>query len=360
VKFVIDAMGAPERSGGMRMYAEEIVKTWAEVFPEDDLIVIGNPWILESFAGLRAVKLRVVRNDSAWSRVWTQLIGSAITYYRQRADILLSISTIVSPLVMKHHRACIVHDWRHIKNPGEFGAAQRLYRQLWVLSARSSGTVICISAKTLTETRAYAKGANALVVSNGGDHARRWPVAAPTITASPVVVTFGHHANKRPELAISAVAHLIKEGIVVRLEVLGAAGDLAEDLKALCLAEGISEYVSFPGFVSESTYEAIIQNADIVALVSTDEGFGLPVAEARYFGIPCVVTADNGLSRIHGGSVIESRPSPIDLASAIQVALGVKDSSSNRAALPTWADTAKGIREAIVQLRRTAEMERLS
>jgi glycosyltransferase involved in cell wall biosynthesis len=113
---------------------------------------------------------------------------------------------------------------------------------------------------------------------------------------------------------------------------------------------GVDHRVDLPGFVSEDVYQDLIRNAAVIALVSSDEGFGLPVAEARFFGIPCIVTSDNGLSQIHEGSVIECEPTPISLANAFGEALHSQTSRpSETSALPTWAGAAGGIRRAMLE-----------
>ena len=58
--------------------------------------------------------------------------------------------------------------------------------------------------------------------------------------------------------------------------------------------------VMFPGFVSESAKNALIENAQVLVYPSLFEGFGLPVVEAMALGIPCVTTRSSSIPEVGG------------------------------------------------------------
>nr|WP_281362161.1 glycosyltransferase family 4 protein [Cellulomonas humilata] len=237
---------------------------------------------------------------------------------------------------------CVVHDWRHVKNPQEFSRAQRLYRQLWSASVRWAGCVAVISRKTGAETQAINPGARPVVVENGRDHPRRWGAVGRT-GGPPALVTFGHHPNKRPEMVIDALSDSAElRHADATLTVLGARGDYATALRGRAEAAGIGDAVKLPGFVEPATYEATIAGADVVVLASSDEGFGLPVAEAQFFGVPVVVASDSGLDDIHRGLIV-SAPDPERLSSALELAVGQGVQPGARD-IRTWAQTARELR----------------
>lgn len=344
MRVVFDVSGAPATSGGMRLYAEELIRAWAENAPQDGLVVFGGRWAEDAFSDLRSVK-RVVptKNDSVLRRAYGQLITAGLLFQRLRADILISVSPIVSPLAPRGRRVCVIHDWRHIKRPEEFSAPQRLYRRLWRWSAERAGAAIAISEKTGRESSEIASRGTYVVVPNGRDHARRWAVpSAGQRPDAPTAVTFGHHANKRPELVIDAVAAARASGVDLRLVVLGARGSYADELAVRARAQRVEGVVTFPGFVSEQEYHRIVSTSSVVVLASSDEGFGLPVAEAEYFGIPAVVSSDSGLQEIHPGAIV-SDPSPTALADALASALAGPARPSMMSG--GWSETADEVRQ---------------
>lgn len=340
MRVVIDTLGAPSKSGGMRQFASALIGAWLLAAPEDELVIMGNPWIAEEFRGTGATL--VVIREGVIRRVLGQWLMAGLVARSKRADVLLSMSLIVSPLVPRRRRACVVHDWRHVRHPEEFGRMQRLYRRTWLLSTRQAGLAVQISSKTDRETAEIVPGARRIVIEHGRDQAATWPDRDVTPTGD--VVTFGHHTNKRPGLVIDGLA-LVPQGKRPGIVVLGATGAYAESLSRRAAAVGVR--ASFPGFVDEAAYQAYIRGAAVVVLASSDEGFGLPVPEAQYFGIPVVVTRDNELDAIHQG-VVAADPDPASLARAIEAAIG----SSRRPAsgVRTWVDAAGEYRSALADL----------
>jgi hypothetical protein len=155
VKIIIDALGATIDSGGMRLYAQEVIRSWKDTENDDILIVVGGAWIRGAFRDLDYVITRAVPNDNVVGRSLGQLLVVAHAFWRNRADAVLSLSPIVTPFVPRRARHCVVHDWRHLKNPGEFPASRRLYRWLWRASVSWAGQVSVISEKTLGEIAGF-------------------------------------------------------------------------------------------------------------------------------------------------------------------------------------------------------------
>lgn len=341
MRVVIDAMGSPDRSGGMNLYARELVASWASGHLDDALIVIAGPWAAEAFAGHPNIEVHVVRNGSVLARAWTQLVSSALVFHLSHADALLSLSPLASPLVPARHRAVVVHDWRHKSRPDEFGIAQRWYRLLWRWSANTAGTTIAISDRTAAQTRRHARPRDLIVVENGGDHPRRWPAVRRRPEDDVTVVTYGHLPNKRPENVIRAIS-LVPE---VTLWVLGARGRYRESLEQLATSSGVAHRVRLPGYVPDQEYHRILATASAVVLNSSCEGFGLPVVEAGYFGIPVIAASDSGLRSIHGHAVRVATPDPHSIAAAVRAA--VREAPGNAAPVRSWARCAEETRAAV-------------
>jgi glycosyltransferase involved in cell wall biosynthesis len=345
MKILIDVLGAPRKSGGMRLYAQELIPAWAEQFPDDHITVVGGDWVVAEFQRWASVDTITLPYESVVTRILGQFAFVPYVYALKRADFLLSVSPIVSPLVCRSRRMCVVHDWRHLKNRNEFGILQRSYRKLWQASVNRAGVAVAISGKTAQETRLFTSRKNIAVVENGRDHARRWPVVGRQPGQS-LIVTFGYHSNKRPDLVIQAFG-MLKSAVPkdTRLVVLGTRGEYAHELKQIALDEGVEHQCEFPGFLEAIQYQMMIQRSSVIVLASSDEGFGLPVAEAQYFGIPLVCTSDSGLDTIHGSGLLVADPTPASVAERIwegfRTGLG---SSNERASMNTWANVVRQIR----------------
>ena len=78
----------------------------------------------------------------------------------------------------------------------------------------------------------------------------------------------------------------------VALVIVGGKGWLYEDVFSTVRDLGLQERVLFPGFVDDVDLPALYNLADVFALPSLYEGFGIPALEAMACGTP-VITADN-------------------------------------------------------------------
>lgn len=312
LRIALDVLGAPADSGGMHRYARELIEAWIRIAPADRLLLIGNDWVKE-YCG-PGVEV-AIRRRGALPRIVGQWIGSGAAARRWDASALISVSDVASPLFPRRARIAVVHDWRHRINPSEFGFGRRLYRRIRQWSVERAAAAVQISAKTWRETGTFAPNATRELIENGRDHASRWALA-PKPQEIPYVLTFGHLPNKRAELVVRAFEQISNE-FGGELVVLGAQREHARLLKELAGPEDTQRRVRLPGFVSDESYEQLVQHASVVVLASSDEGFGLPVCEANYLGIPCVVTTDSGLGEIHAGRVLVAAPRPDELGRAI-------------------------------------------
>lgn len=350
MRILFDVLGSTEKSGGMRLHSTQVIESWTTLYPDDDIWILGPAWVSERFGRLPRVTVVEWKNESVVFRSTGQVLVSALVAARHRVDYAISLSPLVSPLIPRRKAICFQHDWRHKKNPHEFPAAQRIYRKLWEISAAHAHFNVCISEKAQKETREYVTRAETVIIANGRDHARAWS----TSTHAPEgrsIVTFGHHNNKRPELVIRAVAEL-PEGVSpgTTLTVLGARGAYASELRGLAAELGVADRVVFPGFVDDAQYQSIVSGASVVVMASSDEGFGLPIAEAEYFGIPALVTSDSGMDEIFGSYPIVADPDPHSIASGLAVAL-TRDREPRGAAarsIYSWDDVADQLRHRLI------------
>ena len=352
MKILIDALGAPASSGGMRLYVDAVVRGWEEAFPGDQLTLLGGRWVADVFGDDPRLKVVVWSNDFVGARMLGQVAISALMMYATRSEAVISLSSLVTPFVSKRRRVCVVHDWRHVKNPSEFGAAQLAYRRLWKISVSHAGAVVGISAKTHAETQAIVPGSSGVVVENGRDYVRFWDQVGegPEAQGRRIITTFGHFPNKRPELVLDALALLAAEELdTLQLVIFGATGGYRDSLRQRATNLGILENCLFPGFVGQPEYERFIQQSSVVVLASSDEGFGLPVAEANFLGIPAVVTTDSGLGEIHHQGLVEAAPNAASMAEALTYALSGRVPRADLTGVQTWADTATGLRNATLR-----------
>ncbi len=99
------------------------------------------------------------------------------------------------------------------------------------------------------------------------------------------------HYKKRPDLLIESLAELNKLGQEFHLIMAGSGeDDYVNQLHNLVKDNGLAECTSFAGFVSGRDKDLLLQGADIFALPSFSENFGIVVAEAAIASLPIIIT----------------------------------------------------------------------
>lgn len=137
----------------------------------------------------------------------------------------------------------------------------------------------------------------------------------------PIILFFSRlHYKKRPDLLLRSLEtlsnthrfHLIIAGA-------GAAHYTAE-LKALTATLNLTSQVSFAGFVSGFDKDLLLQGADLFALPSFSENFGVAVVEAMAAGMPVIVTPGIHISSevkdFNAGLIVDGEIKPLAAAIA--------------------------------------------
>ena len=118
--------------------------------------------------------------------------------------------------------------------------------------------------------------------------------AADYLPGEPLVLTVGYLIERKGlrEL-VAAVGRLRRDGRRVNLAIVGD-GPLRGALAAQAEADGVAAAVHFLGRVPHERVLALMARADVFALPSSDEAFGLVYTEAMAQGTPVIAGKDEG------------------------------------------------------------------
>lgn len=130
--------------------------------------------------------------------------------------------------------------------------------------------------------------------------------------------------KKRPELLFRALALLVDRHPNLRCVVAGTGKAAYErTLRRMVARLGLTDRVTFAGFVVGVAKQALFDNADLFVLPSRDESFGIAVVEAMAAGVPAMVTRGVALSaeleRYQAGVVVDD--SAFAIADAVDLLL---------------------------------------
>ncbi len=133
-----------------------------------------------------------------------------------------------------------------------------------------------------------------------GPSGNEWRNKAGIPAGIPLVAIVGRlHPVKGHRYFLKAASEILKEKQDIHFLVVGS-GPERESLEELTNSLGITDHVTFTGFISNVS--DLIPELNLLVVPSLWEGFGLTALEAMAFGVPVVATSVGGLPEIveHG------------------------------------------------------------
>ena len=116
---------------------------------------------------------------------------------------------------------------------------------------------------------------------------------------------------------VAAFARLVRDGGVdARLRVVGPPDARYPEAEEAARRLGVAEHVEWTGYLDDAGLLRAYQDADVLALLSKYEGFGLPVAEAMACGTPVVCSNAASLPEVAGAAARLVAPDDVAGAAA--------------------------------------------
>jgi glycosyltransferase involved in cell wall biosynthesis len=268
-------------------------------------------------------------------RLWTQL-GLASHVWRKQPDVLF-IPAHTMPILHRPSLKTVVtiHDLGYEYLPQYHQFPHKLYlNRTTEFAARHATQLIAVSEFTKQDLVAKlgVPASRISVVYEGVDASRYARPAESEIDRVRHKLDLGHPyilfvgtIQPRKNLvrlieAFSLIAHTYPDH---RLVLAGGKGWMSDEIYAAPERLGLADRVRFTGFVDETDKPALYAGADVTALVSLFEGFGLPVLESMACGTPVVASNTTSLPEVVGQAGVLVNPErPDDIAAGLDRVLG--------------------------------------
>lgn len=295
---------------------------------------------------------------------------AALILNRHRPDVVFSPMQTIGSLGRRFRLILTLHDtiyYRHRTPPRDLGCAVRLGWRLFHLSYVPQRLVLnradVVATVSETSVREFARVrltkrpvvvlANApqrlaeLLPGAGADPAAH--IAARPDTAPRNIVYMGSFMPyKNVETLIRAMADLPEH----TLHLLSRISPQRERELTGLQRPGGGKVVFHRG-VSDAAYAELLDDRALLATLSLDEGYGLPIAEALAFGVPAVVSDLEIFREVAGeGALFVPAEDPAAFASAVQrlddpaTRAAVIEAGLRHSASFSWRGTAERLLEA--------------
>jgi glycosyltransferase involved in cell wall biosynthesis len=262
--------------------------------------------------------------------MWTSLRLS-LHFLGHEAPRAMLFPAHVIPFYAPMPSVVTVHDLAFELFPDHFTPSDRLrLRTLTRRGVRHATHIIAVSAATKQDLIELLQvpEERITVVHHGYDRERYRPSTAAEVDAvrhryaleRPYVLAVGTLQSRKNHAGlVRALAHLLADGVDVDLVVPGARGWLYESIFRTVRELGLETRVRFLGFVPDADLPALYSGAEVAALVSLYEGFGLPVLEAMACGTPVVASNVSALPEVAGEAAVLVDPRDDDAIAAALV-----------------------------------------
>jgi glycosyltransferase involved in cell wall biosynthesis len=345
----IDANVLEAAWGGIPKHLHRIATELVEAGDRVDLLVNLSSWD-SPVPGATAVPLRL-RGRGPWRDVAVPLWAR-----RHRPDVLWAPETVL-PHWPGVPSVVTVHDLAPLIFPGSKPLqVERQFRTAVARSVRTATRVICVSRATADEVRRRWGVGGVDVIGNGvddrfkpGDPAaeRAW-AAAELGLERPFVL---HVGSLEPRKGLDVLIEAARRDGGWQLVLAGQPGHEGERILDSARAAG----AAWLRDVDDDALARLYRAAEVVAVPSLYEGFGIVPLEGMASGTPVVVAADAGaLGEVAGEAAIQvgertGEAWAAAIASARERGAELTAAGLERAAEHRWPRVARAVREVLAE-----------
>lgn len=296
MKVLFDAFWWARGPIANRSVMMELVHAWARIFPNDEIILAVRRRDHDVYNYPQSVKV-------VQSRLYPQAAFNmlALSWFSRKLSVDLVVAHNFAPILGRSN--VFIHDLMFEDHPEWFTRKERLYFNLMGRLARFA-KVITTSSTTEAARITRLHPSLPQVVAVGLAPSRALVGATPARPTNiggfdNFVLTVGR-LNERKNLATILMAAAASSSITPDHPLLivgsGSHSGLPPTFPRGAKRAVESGRIHFLGHVSDSELNWLMRHADALVFLSRDEGFGLPSAEARAFGLP-IIASDIAIMR---------------------------------------------------------------
>jgi alpha-1,3-rhamnosyl/mannosyltransferase len=322
---------------GVGTYGLEVARALGPLLAPDERLVVVRHRDFPACGGHPAVDERALVFPAARTaarRLAEQTLLPAVAL-RARAQLVHTLNYVV-PAAWRGPSVLTLCDDRVFVERAARGVVDRaIAAALFRRSVRRATRLTAISTfGALRCARTFGVAPSALTIAPPGvdlprfanvdDRARAAIRARLGLADRPVVLFVGEvEPHKNVPRLVDAFAAVAARDPAPLLVLAGGRGSGLDEARGRVRARGLDERVRWPPYLARADLAALVASATALALVSLDEGFGMPVVEAFAAGTPVLASTGGALPETAGGAALCVEPTDVPaLAAALERLLG--------------------------------------
>jgi glycosyltransferase involved in cell wall biosynthesis len=329
--------------GGMRTYLQDLVTHLPQLIPGAVVKLFTPAWSpafdLPDDGSVQTVDCGDVPTSRA-GRVWYEQTVLPRLIGKHQVDIWLGTCNTL-PLRLPCPAALIVQSLQFLTHPEAFSSVRRWYLQNIVpASIRRAGAVIVLSESSRSEvmSRFHTPAAKVRVIPHCLHDIFKPSDIAPTDReiatrvlgedAPYILYLSALYPYKNHARLIEAFARIEAQFPGHRLLIGGSDTKSwgGRDLTEVAAKFGVSTKVILSGRLAQNDLPALYRQAELLAMPSLDETFGLPVLEAMAFGCPVLTSNISSMAEVAGEAAVLVDPLNVEeMAEALARILSSED-----------------------------------
>lgn len=314
INFLTGSLALRSKRTGVHEVHRSLLRQWATGHPKDwDYTVSclsGKPDMQDSFPETQFPEFKqAVRYSSSFVRVLAYFLP--IELFFGRSDVYVC-DGFVPHTIHAAKKVAFIHDMMFKKYPENYSILRSLFLRVYLHSCRRADRIIAVSESTkkdVVEYLDYPADKIDVVYNSFLPSAAAPKIPDDALRNSKYLFYIGDmRRNKNLKNAIEAFRLARKRDNDLVFYIAGSKTGEYEDLVSLVEEYGMTSCVKFLGYVSEEEKAMYYKYAFALLFVSADEGFGLPIIEAAYYGTPVVTSNVSAMDEIGKGKCLTVDP----------------------------------------------------
>jgi glycosyltransferase involved in cell wall biosynthesis len=323
----IDVTSAVTQGGGIGRYTRDLVQALIALDNSNEyrLFSAKQPPTLpvpDPIPSAPHVKYYPAPVDERWLyRLWYRLrVPLPVQIFTGRLDLFHSPDFVLPPVSGRIPTLLTVHDLSFVHSPDTFPDKLVSYLNRVVpWSVKRAAHILADSLATKQDLiDVWQVPDEKITVLYCGVHERFQPVSdVDRVTAVrqkyklgtlPYLLCVGTVQPRKNYQMLIRAFRPVADQFPHNLIIAGGKGWLYDEMLAEVERQGLNGRVHFIGFVDDADLPALYSGADLVAMPSLYEGFGLPLLEAMACGVPTISSNVSSLPEVVGETAVQLPP----------------------------------------------------